>query len=541
VGPDGQPSWRGRRHGPWPALGCIFGAFVILALFGAANVVFHVVSLLAGVAGIGMPSGPFFALVFLVLLLALTGLGRGFRRFADPVERLAEAARRVEAGSYDARVPVPTRGPRELRDLSRAFNTMASRLEADEQRRRDLLADVGHELRTPLAVIRGNLEAIVDGIHPADEAHLAGLIEETRVVEQYEEDIPPVTPRVRRFRIHVGRCMRCRRRVQGRHPLQTSDAIGAAGVHLGPRALALAADLNKQIGTSFGKVRTIFQTAFSLPITRGGISQALDRVANKLTPTYDALVGQIQSAPVVAADETGWKVSARLHWLWAFVTPTVTVYRIMDGRGYAEACSVLGADFDGTLLRDGWSPYRRFEQATHQTCVGGHLIRRCKEILETAKQGSARLPHAVLRIFQRALRLRDHWLDHPPTPPGRAIHVGIVVAEMDRFLAWSPADNENRKLVKHLKNERDALFTFLRDPTVPASNWWGEQAIRPAVVTRKIWGGNRTPDGAVTQQTIATFFRTSHQQGADPYPILAEVLRSPVRCVAALPSLLSGP
>jgi len=366
-------------------------------------------------------------------------------------------------------------------------------------------------------------------------------LEEVRVVEQYEEDIPPVTPRVRRFRIHVGRCMRCRRRVQGRHPLQTSDAIGAAGVHLGPRALALAADLNKQIGTSFGKVRTIFQTAFSLPITRGGISQALDRVANKLTPTYDALVGQIQSAPVVAADETGWKVSARLHWLWAFVTPTVTVYRIMDGRGYAEACSVLGADFDGTLLRDGWSPYRRFEQATHQTCVGGHLIRRCKEILETAKQGSARLPHAVLRIFQRALRLRDHWLDPPPTPPGRAIHVGIVVAEMDRFLAWSPTDNENRKLVKHLKNERDALFTFLRDPTVPASNWWGEQAIRPAVVTRKIWGGNRTPDGAVTQQTIASFFRTSHQQDTDPYPILAEVLRSPVRCVAALPSLLSGP
>jgi transposase len=169
--------------------------------------------------------------------------------------------------------------------------------------------------------------------------------------------------------------------------------------------------------------------------------------------------------------------------------------------------------------------------------VGGHLIRRCKENLETAKQGTARLPHAVLRILQRALRLRDHWLDHPPTPHGRATHVGIVTAEMDRFLAWSPSDNENRKLVKHLLNERDALFTFLRDPTVTASNWWGEQAIRPAVVTRKIWGGNRTGNGAVTQQTIATFFRTSHQQGADPYPILAEVLRSPVPRLASLPDL----
>ncbi len=110
-------------------------------------------------------------------------------------------------------------------------------------------------------------------------------LEETGVAEQYEEDIPPVRPRVRRFRIHVGRCLDCGKRVQGRHPLQTSDAIGAACVHLGPRAKALAADLNKHIGTSFGKVRTIFRVAFGLSVTRGGLSQALDRVASALVPT----------------------------------------------------------------------------------------------------------------------------------------------------------------------------------------------------------------------------------------------------------------
>src|SRR3972149_322144 len=93
---------------------------------------------------------------------------------------------------------------------------------------------------------------------------------------------------------------------------------------------------------------------------------------------------------------------------------------------------------------------------------------------------------------------------------------------MDRLLAWKPTEHENRKLVKHLRNERDALFTFLRDPSVPASNWWGEQAIRPLVVTRKIWGGNRTELGAITQQNIGTFFRTCHQQGADPFALIAQ-------------------
>lgn len=366
-------------------------------------------------------------------------------------------------------------------------------------------------------------------------------LEQLRVVDQYEEDIPVVRPRRRRFRIGVGRCRHCRRRVQGRHPLQTSDAIGAANVHLGPRAKVLAADLGKHVGMSFGKLCRIFRTSFALSVTPGGLSQAADRVAKALAPTYEALVDQVRSAPVAAGDETGWKVNADLAWLWVIVTPKVTVYRIMEGRGFEEACTLLGADFNGTLVRDGWAPYRNFALATHQTCIGGHLIRRCKENLETAQAGAARLPHALLRIFQRALRLRDHWIEHPPTPHGRATHVGIITIAMDRLLDWTPTDEENRKLVKHLLNERDALFTFLKDPRVPASNHWAEQALRPAVTTRKIWGGNRTWQGAETQSILATTFRTCEQQGADPEPIITELLRSRLPRLASLPSLASGP
>jgi len=189
TGPDGRPAWRGRRHGFWPAIGCLVGSVVILAMLGAAFVVINVLALIPGFLGLDAGARPLLALAFVVLVVAVVALVRGFRRLAEPLENLVDAARRVEAGAYDVRVPERIRGPRELRELSRAFNTMASRLEADEQRRRALLADVGHELRTPLAVIRGNLEAIVDGVHPADEAHLAGLIEETRVMERLVEDL----------------------------------------------------------------------------------------------------------------------------------------------------------------------------------------------------------------------------------------------------------------------------------------------------------------------------------------------------------------
>jgi transposase len=366
-------------------------------------------------------------------------------------------------------------------------------------------------------------------------------VEQLRVVDQYEQEIPQVRPRCRRFRIGVGRCRRCRRRFQGRHPLQTSDAIGAANVHLGPRAKALIADLSKHVGMSFGKLSRILRTNFSLSVSRGGLSQIAERVAKALAPTYEALVQQVRSAAVAAGDETGWKVGGELAWLWVIVTRHVTVYRIMQGRGFDEARTLLGADFDGILVRDGWAPYRQFERAVHQTCIGGHLIRRCQENLETAQAGAARLPHAVLRIFWRALYLRDHWVEHPPTPHGRATHVGIITAAMDRLLDWTPTDEENCKLIKHLLNERDALFTFLKDPSVPASNHWAEQALRPAVVTRKIWGGNRTWRGAQTQWILATTFRTCEQQGVDPDPIITEVLRSRLPRLASLPSLASGP
>jgi signal transduction histidine kinase len=111
------------------------------------------------------------------------------RSIAPPLGDLVDAAGRVEGGDYAVRVPEVQRGPGELRGLGRAFNTMTARLEADEAQRRRLLADVSHELRTPLAVVQGNLEALIDGVYPADEAHLGPILEETRVIERLIGDL----------------------------------------------------------------------------------------------------------------------------------------------------------------------------------------------------------------------------------------------------------------------------------------------------------------------------------------------------------------
>ena len=82
---------------------------------------------------------------------------------------------------------------------------------------------------------------------------------ETRVTTQYQEELPVPRVVVREFRIHIGECRTCGRRVQGRHPLQTSDALGAASAQLGAQVVAFAVILNKQLGLSFGKIATLLQ------------------------------------------------------------------------------------------------------------------------------------------------------------------------------------------------------------------------------------------------------------------------------------------
>ena len=177
--------WRGgpRRRGPGPFFGCLFG-LIFLVVVG---------SLIAAAATVVSTFGPLPGVIAaFVVLLAVFAIGGGLRRSARSLDSLVDATSRVEGGDYSVRVPAPQRGPRPVRQLVRGFNTMVERLERDEDQRRTLLNDVSHELRTPLSVIAGNLEAMIDGVHPADEAHLTAILEQAGVMERLIDDLRTV-------------------------------------------------------------------------------------------------------------------------------------------------------------------------------------------------------------------------------------------------------------------------------------------------------------------------------------------------------------
>ena len=293
--------------------------------------------------------------------------------------------------------------------------------------------------------------------------------------------------------------------------MQTSDALGAAASQVGPDAHAALVTLNKGLGLSHGKCSRFFRDMFGITISRATSVRSLLRTAAQTGPAYEELrVGVRQSAWVVP-DETGWRVAGKSAWLHAFVTETATAYEIGDRSGdIAER--LLGRDWSGTMIHDGWSVYDGFRKAAHQQCLG-HLQRRCRELLQTAIRGAVNLPRAILSLIDEAFWLRRQWRGHRLNRDELA-EAGLRLAcRLEQVVSGRFTDAPNRRLAKHVLGHAINWFWFLIDPTIDATNWRGEQAIRPAVVNRKVWGGNRTWPGARAQAILTSLLVTLEQRG----------------------------
>jgi transposase len=359
-----------------------------------------------------------------------------------------------------------------------------------------------------------------------------GPLDETDLAHQFQVEIPR-RPIHRQFNVHIGQCRQCHRRVQGRHPLQTSDALGAAAAQLGPEAQAAVVELNKQGGLSHGKVSRCLESLFGIPLSRGGSAHTVLRAAARCKPVYQAIRQSVAQSDWVVPDETGWHVGGQPAWLHAVVAPQATAYVIDPSRGGAVAQDLLGLDYDGTLIHDGWAPYDQFTAALHQQCLN-HLIRRSDTMAATATGGAVRFPRRVAELLRAGLDLRDRHAAGEISGRGLAVARGRLESQL-LDLTFPPKTNEaNERLAQHLWAHRDDLFTFLRQPGLDATNWRAELAIRFGVILRKVWGGNRTWAGARAQAVLMSVWRTCWQQGRSALDFLSQLLRGQ-------PALLAQP
>lgn len=349
-----------------------------------------------------------------------------------------------------------------------------------------------------------------------------GGIDFVKTAEQFQTEIPMIEPVYRKFNVAVGRCACCKKRVQGRHALQTSDALGAAKSQIGSDAQALVTRLNKHYGLSHGKAVGLLSELCRTTLSRGASAQIMLRAAHRCASAYKEIQIVVRQSEWCVPDETGWKVGGRLQWLHVFVTERATLYLIRPSRGFDVAAEAIGEDYDGALIRDGWAPYDRFVHATQQQC-NAHLLRRCDHLLETATRGAVNFPRQVKALLKAGLATRDSSTVSLKQAQAKAAAFTHKLAA----LCGRKTHAGNERLASFLDFHSGEIFNYLRHPNIDATNWRAEQAIRPAVVNRKVWGGSRTQRGAQAQGLLMSVLRTAAQLGHDALEFLAQTLRAP--------------
>ena len=350
-------------------------------------------------------------------------------------------------------------------------------------------------------------EAKLDGC-PDCGGHLQAI----RKHEQFVTDIPVVEVKTTQFVTYSGYCSACHKRVRSLHPEQTSQATGAAGVMVGPRAKALAADLKHRLGVSYGKVSEVLNDAFGLSVSRSGWCQADQKLARTARPVYEELLEAIRQCSVVNADETGWRIGTLSAWLWVFTHPDLTVYTIRANRSSDVVLDILGSHFSGILTSDGLLSYddRRLKDWLKQKCLS-HLLKDLKEMNETKKGRALHFARQSTRLLQEALALKRQKPSLPPRTFSRQARsletqLDLLIAASRRF-----SDPDNARFAKRLRKHRPHLLRFLYVDDLEPTNNLAERMLRPAVITRKTNGCNRTQDGATAHSILASVLVTCHQ------------------------------
>ncbi len=194
----------------------------------------------------------------------------------------------------------------------------------------------------------------------------------------------------------------------------------------------------------------------------------------------------------------------------------------------------MEADQTSTDAPD-YAGYERFWRAVHQTCLG-HLLRRCKGLLEVARAGAVVFPRRVKALLQEALSCRDLRDGGQITAQAVRQRADELQERMERLLGRTKSHAANERLARHLWKHLGQLFAFLRQEGIDATNWRAEQAIRPAVVNRKVWGGNRTWAGAAAQAVLMTVLFTARKRGQDAMAVLSQLLRHSLQSHPLLPA-----
>jgi hypothetical protein len=302
-------------------------------------------------------------------------------------------------------------------------------------------------------------------------------------------------------------CTECGSRTTARHP----DCPPTGW--LGKNALVQATLLRYAERLPVRKAAEALGRTYGLSVTPATVLEMTDRVAGWLRPEYEAILGRIRAAGVVYVDETGVNVDGVRHWIWVFTTPSETLFAVRRSRGKKVLREVLGGDYKGVVVCDGWRSYPNYTERI-QRCWA-HLLREASYLAEHVEEAGP-LSDGLRVLYGRLVSVSDR------PPPGGLIEEAR--AEMLRLVEGPFESEECRRFAGKVVNGVDHWFTFLEVSGCESTNNRAERALRELVVQRKIMGCFRNGRGTLICEMVMSVLSTWGQRGRDLPQALGEAL-----------------
>jgi transposase len=351
----------------------------------------------------------------------------------------------------------------------------------------------------------------------------------TRIIEDIPEHIEPVVTEhtIRRYW-----CPQCSTTVEP----TVADAL--PGSSIGLRVLVLSAWLHYLLGTTLAQIVDVFNFHLHFKLSAGALISMWHRLRELLLGWYLAIKAEALQSAVLHADETGWRVSGKTHWLWCFTSNNLTFYMIDRRRGSPALKKMFKTEFAGTLVSDFWGAYNAVLCARKQKCLP-HLLRDLKRTphYHHPQEDWPTFAKQLKRLIRDSIRLSKKRPE--VTPESFGSRRWRLDQRLQELLAQPWQNRHARRLVKRLRRHTGELFTFLDHPEVPFDNNHAERQIRPAVIVRKNSYANNSEEGALTQSVLMSVFRTLKQRGHNPVATVIGAARSYLK-TGQLPPLPEG-
>ena len=340
--------------------------------------------------------------------------------------------------------------------------------------------------------------------------------------------IPQVRARVSEHVVLERTCRKCGQRWS---PEPDWSALAVGRQRVGISVQQEVCVLREECRLPYGVIQRYLKWRCGLGLSVGELVALVRGVAQRGQEEYHQLQEEIRASPVVYGDETGWREDGRNGYLWSFSTPKVRCFLRRASRGGPVVEEVLGDEFDGVLVSDFYGAYN-VHQGLHQRCWT-HLLRDIHQLKEKhfQHQGVAGWAQQVREVYDQAQA-------YPGPDPGlpETVRQSQRVKQQQQFQEqlWSicqpylGSDAPMRVLCQRVERFLPELFTFVAEPRASADNNAAERSLRPTVVSRKISGGTRSPEGSNTKSVLASLFGTWRLRGRNPYQALNSILSQPL-------------